>query len=153
AVNGAVILDSRRDPTANRPDRNTPVIAPIPAVLLYDGANQLTIQLHAWGPLTGFLDQIYAGPADELRPAYDKRAVLFLALPIVFSAWQAIPAVLLGVMWVKRRHEPAYGVLAVAMALGVAQAFVVTSPSGQSIHAGLNAVLLASSPLEAACVL
>jgi len=152
AVNGAVILDSRRDPTANRPDRNTPVIAPIPEALMHDGVNQLTIRLHAWGPLTGFLDQVYAGPENELRPAYDSRAILFLALPIVFSAWQAILAVLLGVMWFKRRHEPAYGVLAVAMALGAAQAFV-TSPTGESIYAGLNAVLLASSPLEAACVL
>jgi signal transduction histidine kinase len=153
AVNGAVILDSRRDPVANRPDRNTPVIAPIPDALVHDGPNELTIRLYAWGPLTGFLDQVYVGPDHELRPAYDKRVILFLALPIVFSAWQAILAVLLGVMWFKRRNEPAYGVLAVAMALGVAQAFVVTSPTGQSIYAGLNAVLLASSPLEAACVL
>ena len=34
AVNGADILDSRRDPAANRPDRNTPEIAAIPAALL-----------------------------------------------------------------------------------------------------------------------
>jgi hypothetical protein len=33
-VNGVVILDSRRDPVANRPDRNIPVIAVIPASLL-----------------------------------------------------------------------------------------------------------------------
>ena len=38
-VNGVVILDSRRDPAANRPDRNTPQIAVIPASVLRDGAN------------------------------------------------------------------------------------------------------------------
>ena len=32
AVNGVVILDSRRDPSANRADRNTPEIVVIPAV-------------------------------------------------------------------------------------------------------------------------
>ena len=40
-VNGVVILDSRRDPAANRADRNTPEIAVIPASLLRDGDNAL----------------------------------------------------------------------------------------------------------------
>jgi signal transduction histidine kinase len=152
AVNGAVILDSRRDPDANRPDRNTPEIATIPAPLLRDGANLLTIRLFVWEPLTGFLDRVYVGPDDALRPAYSRRALLFLTLSVVFSAWQAILAVILGIMWLKRRHEPAYGVLAVAMALGTAQAFVST-PVGQSLYAGVNALLIASAPLESAFVL
>ena len=54
AVNGVAILDSRRDPAANRPDRNAPEIAVIPASLLRDGLNNLTIRLLVWGPLTGF---------------------------------------------------------------------------------------------------
>lgn len=152
AINGAVILDSRRDPDANRPDRNTPLIATIPAPLLRDGVNTLTIRLLVWGPLTGFLDRVYVGPDDELRPAYDRRAALFLTLPVVFSAWQAILAVILGIMWLMRRHEPAYGILAAAMALGAAQAFG-TTPLAHSPFAGLNAVLVASAPLESAFVL
>ena len=151
AVNDSVILDSRRHPSANRPDRNTPEIVAIPAVLLHDGANELTIRLSSWGPMTGYLDAVHVGPDTALRPAYDSRALFFLTLPIVFSAWQAILAVLLGVMWVMRRHEPAYGVLAAAMALGVLQAFVAT-PLAQSPFAGLTSVLIASAPLEAACV-
>lgn len=123
----------------------------IPGALLKDGANALTVRLHAWGPLKGFLDSVYVGPDDTLRPAYDTRAMLFLALPVVFAAWQAILAVLLGVMWLKRRHEPAYGILAAAMTLGVVRAFA-TSPAADTSHAALNAVLLASAPLEAACV-
>jgi signal transduction histidine kinase len=152
AVNGTVILDSRLHPAANRADRNSPEIAVIPESLLRGGANMLTVRLHAWGPLTGFLDRVFVGPDEALRPAYERRALLFLTLPVVFSAWQAILAVLLGVMWLKRRHEPTYGVLAAAMAIGVLQAFV-SAPVGQSDYAGLNAMLIASAPLEAACVL
>lgn len=152
AVNGADILDSRRDPVANRPDRNTPQIASIPAMQLRDGSNILTIRLHSWGPLTGFIDHVYVGPDEALRPAYDRRTFLFLTLPIVFSAWQAILAVLLGVMWLKRRHEPAYGVLAAAMALGVLRAFA-TAPVAQPVYPGLNTVLMATAPLQAGCVL
>lgn len=153
-VNGTVILDSRRNPVASRPDRNVPEIAVIPAVLLNDGPNTLMIRLYAWGPLTGFLDRVYAGPDQALRPAYDSRMLLFRTLPVVFSAWQAILTVLLGVMWLKRRHEPAYGVLAIAMALGVVQAFVPPAMiMQQSAFARLNAILISSAPLEAACVL
>jgi hypothetical protein len=54
-VNGTSILDSRRDPSANRPDRDTPEIAVIPASLLHDGANELAIRLYVWGPISGFL--------------------------------------------------------------------------------------------------
>lgn len=152
AVNGAVILDSRRNPEANRPDRNTPEIATITPPLLRDGDNVLTIRLLVWGPLTGFLDRVYVGPDEALRPAFDRRAELFLTLPVVFSAWQAILAVILGIMWLMRRHEPAYGILAAAMLVGAAQAFGET-PIVHSPLAGLNAVLIASAPLESAFVL
>ncbi len=59
-----------------------------------------------------------------LRHYYDQRTLLFVTLPMVFSAWQAILAVILIIMWAMRRHEPAYGALAAAMALGVVQAFL-----------------------------
>ena len=58
-----------------------------------------------------------------------QRALLFVTLPVVFSAWQAILAVILAIMWVMRRREPAYGVLAAAMLLGTVQAFL-TAPIG-----------------------
>src|ERR1700731_5110660 len=79
-VNGVVILDSRRDPVANRPDRNTPEIAVIPTSLLHDGQNDLTIRLLVWGPLTGFLDSVYVGPDEMLRPCYEQRTLLFVTL-------------------------------------------------------------------------
>jgi signal transduction histidine kinase len=152
SVNNVVILDSRRDPAANRPDRNTPAIAVIPASVLRDGDNAIAIRLFIWGPITGFLDRIWVGPDELLRPTYDMRTLVFVTLPVVFSSWQAILAVILGIMWVMRRHEPAYGVLAAAMAVGVAQAFLQT-PMGETPLSRLNVVLISSAPLESGLVL
>ncbi|WP_225671358.1 sensor histidine kinase [Bradyrhizobium hereditatis] len=152
-VNGVVILDSRRDPAANRPDRNTPAIAVIPASVLRDGDNAISIRLFIWGPITGFLDRIYVGPDELLRPSYDLRTLIFVTLPVVFSSWQAILAVILGIMWVMRRHEPAYGVLAAAMAVGVGQAFLQTPMGGETPLSKLNVIVISSAPIESALVL
>src|SRR5215218_4048443 len=151
-VNDVVILDSRRDPAANRPDRNTPQIAVIPASVLHDGENTISIRLFIWGPISGFLDRIWVGPDQLLRPSYDLRTLVFVTLPVVFSSWQAILAVILGIMWVMRRHEPAYGVLAAAMAVGVGQAFLQT-PMDETPFSRLNVILISSAPIESALVL
>ncbi len=151
-VNGVEILDSRRDPTANRLDRATPEIAVIPASLLREGENDLAIRLYVWGPVPGFLDRLYVGPDDVLRPYEEQRTFLFVTLPMVFAAWQGMLAVILAMMWAMRRHELAYGALAAAMALGAVQAFVQSAEDAPS-HPALNATLLASAPLESAFVL
>jgi signal transduction histidine kinase len=152
-VNGVEILDSRRDPAANRPDRATPEIAVIPASLLREGPNDLVIKLYVWGPVSGFLDRLYVGPDEVLRPYYEKRTLVFVTLPMVFSAWQGILAVILIVLWAVRRHEPAYGALAAAMALGAIQAFLPTAVD-QTAHPEFNATVIASSgPLESGFVL
>src|SRR4029453_3419081 len=92
------------------------------------------------------------GPDELLRPTYDLRTLVFVTLPVVFSSWQAILAVILGIMWVMRRHEPAYGVLAAAMAVGVAQAFLQT-PMGETPFSRLNVILISSAPIESGLVL
>jgi signal transduction histidine kinase len=151
AVNGVVVLDSRRDANANRPDRNTPQIALIPSSLLREGANAITVRLFVWGPLKGFLDTVYVGPDAALRPAYERRTLLFVTLPVVFSAWQSMLAVILAIMWLMRRRDPVYGVLAVAMVLGVVQAFL-PPPVPPATTSHLAAVLLASAPIESALI-
>jgi signal transduction histidine kinase len=151
-VNGVEILDSRRDPTANRLDRATPEIAVVPASLLRDGTNELAIRLYIWGPVPGFLDRLYVGPDDVLRPYEEQRTFLFVTLPMVFAAWKGMLAVILAMMWAMRRHEVAYGALAAAMALGAVQAFLQTAEDAPA-HPALNATLLASAPLESAFVL
>ena len=151
-VNGIEILDSRRDTSANRPDRATPEIAVIPASLLREGPNDLVIRLYVWGRVSGFLDRLFVGPDDVLRPYCDKRTLLFVTLPIVFAAWQGILAVILIVLWAVRRHEPAYGALAAAMTLGAVQAFLPTVID-QPAHPRIDATLIASAPLESGFVL
>jgi len=151
-VNGVEILDSRRNPSANRADRATPEIAVIPASILRDGSNELAIRLFVWGPISGFLDKVYAGPDDSLRPTYERRTLWFVTLPIVFAAWQGILAVILTVMWAMRRGEAAYGALAAAMALGAIQAFL-QSAVDQPAHPELNTTLLTSAPLESGFML
>ena len=93
------------------------------------------------GTTRGFLDTVYVGPDAALRPAYETRTLLFVTLPVVFSAWQSILAVILAIMWLMRRHEPVYGVLAVAMVLGVVQAFL-QPPVPPATSSRLAAVLL-----------
>ena len=88
SVNGSLIFDSGRDSLANRPTRNTPELVTIPASLLRDGQNSLTMRLFASGPLGGFLDPVYVGPDDELRPAYERRALLFVTAQRGRPAWQ-----------------------------------------------------------------
>lgn len=149
-INGAVLLDAGRG-LNSRADRNAFELLPIPDALLKAGPNSLTVRLHMRGVLNGYLDRVFVGPDTALRPASELRGLIFRTLPIVFAAWQAILAILLGVMWLKRRAEPLYGVFAVAMALGVVQALTV-APTAQTPFPTLNAVLLAAPALEAACL-
>src|SRR5204862_7044563 len=114
--------------------------------------NYISILQFVWVPNPDIHDRIWVGPDEVIRPYYDMRTQLFVTLPVVFSAWQAILAVILGIMWVMRRHEPAYGVLAAAMAMGFAQAFLQT-PMGETPLSRLNVVLISSAPLESALVL
>ena len=151
AVNGAVLADSRRDPLAARLDRNTPLIVPIPALLLRDGRNEASIRILTAPPLSGYLSAVYAGPDADLRPAFARRTLLFVTLPLVLTSCQAMLASILAIMWLKRRREPAYGALAAAMVTGVIQAVAV--PADPSGTGAASAVLTAAPPLEGALVL
>lgn len=148
AVNGTVILDTRRNPAAGRVDRNVPAIAPIPQALLREGSNEITLRLFVWGPLTGYLDNLYVGPDVELRSAHDDRQFLFLTVPLLLAAWQTILGTILGLIWLNRRDEAAYGWLAAAMAAGVVQHFVP-----MPALPALQGLLGASASLECALVL
>jgi signal transduction histidine kinase len=148
AVNGSIIEDTARDLSKRRPDRSTPVLAPIGQSLLKPGTNEITITLQVWGPLQGYLDSVYIGPDATMRGAYNLRQFLFGTLPMVLAAWQVTFGTLLGIIWFNRRHDAIYGYLALATMLGVVQHFagLPRSPFG----AGL---LGAMGPLEAALML
>ncbi|TPP11189.1 sensor histidine kinase [Rhizobium glycinendophyticum] len=148
AINGSIIEDTARDPSKRRPDRNTPVLAPIAQSLLKPGNNQVTITLQVWGPLQGYLDSLYIGPDPVMRAAHDLRQFLFGTLPMVLGAWQITFGTILGMIWLNRRHDAIYGYLAFATVLGVVQHFAGLPRS--SIGAGF---LGAMGPLEAALML
>jgi signal transduction histidine kinase len=147
-VNGDAVFSSREAFSTARPDRNIPEIATLPSVLLKAGHNEMTVKLSVRGPLSPFLDPIYVGPDSELRPAYNLRVFLFETLPVVLTAWQAIVGVILLAIWLNRRKEPVYGVLAAAMAAGVLQG-LIGMPSQQ-----VPLALLGAAPsLESALML
>lgn len=148
AINGSTIENTERDPSKRRPDRNTPVLAPIPESLLKPGSNEVTIKLHVWGPLQGYLDSLYIGPDAEMRAAYDLRNLLFSTVPMVLATWQITFGTLLGIIWLSRRQDRIYGYLALATMLGVVQHFAGLP------HSPLVAGLLgAMGPLEGALML
>lgn len=152
SVNGAVVLDTRRAARNNRMDRNASDLAVVPAPLLRPGVNELTVHVFVWGPLSGFLDTIFVGPDNALRPAHSARVMLFGTLPVIFAAWQIILSVVLGIMWFKRRRETGYGVLAAAMALGALHSFH-TPPDALTWFAGIKSATIGSAPLESGLVL
>lgn len=150
AVNGVVLADSRLDPLAARLDRNTPLIVPVPAPLLREGRNEATLNVLTAPPLSGFLSAVYAGPDTALRPAFARLTLLFVTLPLVLTSCLGMLALILSIMWLKRRREPAYGALAAAMFTGVIQAVAVpVDPSGTG---AASAVLTVAPPLEGALV-
>jgi signal transduction histidine kinase len=147
-INGVIVFDSRDALSTARPDRNIPEIATIPSMLLKPGANDMSIKLSVHGPLSPFLDRVYVGPDTALRPAYNLRVFIFETLPVVLTAWQAIVGVVLAAIWFNRRKEPAYGVLAAAMAAGVVQGFIGMPSQGVPL-----ALLGALPSLEGALML
>ncbi len=149
AINGQIVLDTRLDPEINWHLNNMPVMAAIPNAILRSGTNAISIRLYVWGPLRGYLDRVYVGPTNQLRPAYGLRSFLFATLPLIFKSWKAILAVILGIMWLNRRHELAYGMLAGAMVLGVVQG-LTTTPILGSLQSRFTVLMGAATPLETA---
>ncbi|NKN39492.1 histidine kinase [Agrobacterium sp. a22-2] len=140
-VNGVEIADSRNGPGAGKPDRNIPLLGVIPKPLLRDGANELTVAVMATAPVAEYLESIYIGPEEALRPAYDRRLTLFGLLPVVLLSWQVIVGALLLTIWCSRPHEIAYGLLAFAMLFGVGRVTLLTLET--PLHLALAGAALA----------
>lgn len=145
-VNGTLIHDTRRNVMSRRPDRNSSAMATIPENLLHEGPNELTIRLFTWGPVSGYIDKIYAGPDEVLRPAHDQRSVLFETLPLVLVAGQATLGAILGLIWLSRRHDQSYGLLSLAMLIGFAQYFVSMPAPPQTLGL-VGAAVVTQAPL------
>ncbi|MCM2476582.1 histidine kinase [Rhizobium sp. CG5] len=140
-VNGVEIADSRDGPGAGKPDRNIPLLGVIPKPLLRDGANELTVAVMSTAPVAEYLESIYVGPEEALRPAYDRRMMLFGLLPIVLLSWQVIVGALLLTIWCSRPREIAYAFLAFAMLFGVTRVAALTLQT--PLHLALAGAALA----------
>ncbi|MBO3758404.1 ATP-binding protein [Ciceribacter sp. L1K22] len=118
-VNGVEIGDTGADPSAGKAQLNLPFLTIIPDTVLRPGPNEVQIALISDPPIAKHLEAIYAGPDRELRPSYNARLRLFQTLPLIFFAWRFLLALLLGMIWLSRRKETAYGLLALALVAGV----------------------------------
>jgi signal transduction histidine kinase len=116
-LNGRLIGQSGRfeDPVA-RFDRR-PVLIAAPAHLWLPGANRLYVLVKADPGMRGFLPPPALGAEEALLPVYRLRTVLRVTLPQGIAAASALLALVMILIWVNRRREPAYGWLAAA-ALG-----------------------------------
>ncbi|WP_170975896.1 ATP-binding protein [Rhizobium sp. FY34] len=146
SVNGVVIHDTRRNVLNRRPERNISAMATIPAKLLQDGKNELTLRLLIWGPLSGYLDSVYAGPEAQLAPVHERRTLLFETLPLLMIAGQATLGGILGMIWLSRRNDHSYGLLALAMLIGFAQ-YLVSMPAPPQTLGLVGAAVVAQAPL------
>ncbi len=145
-VNGSMIHDTHRNVMSRRPDRNTSAIATIPESLLHEGRNELIIHLVTWGPVGGYLDSVYAGPDKVLRPVHDQRSIMFETLPLILVAGQATLGAILGLIWINRRNDRSYGLLALAMLIGFFQYFVSMPASPQTLGL-VGAAVVTQAPL------
>lgn len=148
SVNGTIIEDTMNDPSKRRPDRNSPLLVPIPYGLLQAGGNEIQLHLSVWGPLNGYLDSLYIGPDAEMRRAYDLRRFVFETVPLTLATWQVTFGTVLGFIWFNRRKDRIYGFLALATVMGVLQHFIGLPQSPM-----MAAVLGALGPLESALML
>ncbi|MCL6705549.1 ATP-binding protein [Pseudomonas sp. R2.Fl] len=117
-VNGVEIGNSGARATAGKAQLNLPFIATIPTVVLREGDNEVKVLVAADPPIAKHLESIYVGPDASLRPAYNIRSQIFQTLPLVFSAWRFMLAVLLAMIWTSRPKDMSYGYLTLALLAG-----------------------------------
>ena len=104
-INGARLADSRWDQPSLTITLNWPEFVPIPEPLLRPGVNTLDIRLETPGAVASFLDRVYAGPDERLRPNFEHRQFLLVTLPKLLFAAQIAFAVSLVIAWATRRRE------------------------------------------------
>ena len=88
-------------------DQGVPFFSTISRKILKKENNIIELSLKPGGILVGFLSQIYVGPAKNLRASYNWHYFRAVQLPILVVFWQVLLALLLFIIWLKRRIEKA----------------------------------------------
>jgi signal transduction histidine kinase len=86
---------------------HVPLYVAVPAALWRPGANEVEIEVAPDRPGEAYLDPLYVGPREALRPAYELRRFLQVtgiqALVVAMLAF----ALFMGLLWLLRRKEEA----------------------------------------------
>ncbi len=89
------------------PDQSIPYFALFSGGTLKPGINQLEIDMIPGGKLVGFLSNVYIGPSSLLRNSFEWHYLRAVRLPELIVFWQLLLALLLVILWISRKHEPA----------------------------------------------
>ena len=114
-------------------DQSAPYLAPISPNVLQRSDNSIRIALYPGGILTGFLSQVFVGPAEALRDSYDWYYLRAVQIPILVVLWQLLLAALLFLLWYNRRSENAALYCAIVLLLSSVHGIPVLSPSSVAL--------------------
>lgn len=110
---------------------NRPLYFPAPAGLLHAGDNVVHVRVKADAWAFGLLGRFYVAPDHLLREAYTAQYRIQITFVEIITLTLVALAILIGVVWLRRRHDACYGWFALASliwAFNNANLFVVQVP-------------------------
>ncbi|EDQ31923.1 Signal transduction histidine kinase [Hoeflea phototrophica DFL-43] len=115
-VNGVTVHGSELG--GRQPARmwNIPVLATIPPSLLHTGQNQIDIALYGYPQEGLVLEPFHFGEAQLLAPHYNWRFITSAGMARFNLGFMAIAGLMLAIIWLARRNEPIYALLATSCA-------------------------------------
>lgn len=151
-LDGRIIATSAATPSIETVARNTSMLVPLHRALWRDDGSLLEIRLESRAIIAGFLAAPYVGPLADLRPAHEKRLLLFIWLPVVLAALSLAMAGTLLVYWYNRDGEGAYGLMALSLIVSAVHAVNFLPVSlwfHPYIHLAAHALPVIEAPLTA----
>ncbi len=89
-----------------------PQMFSIPEGELGEGSNTFDLYVVSQPATSGFLDQVYIGPTEMLKPALDDYYYFRHTLPWTIALTIAVLSIFMLFLWFYRRHETEYGLFA-----------------------------------------
>lgn len=130
-LNGHLLGDGGRFAPPMARNWNTPQYFVIPNGMLNSGENRFEIRIAALSEETGYLGEIHLAPDEVLRPAYETRYFIKVALPRLIAGSMLVMSLFMGILWYLRRSEPVYGWFSIVLlvwAVHNANLFVTNIP-------------------------
>jgi signal transduction histidine kinase len=89
-----------------------PQMFSIPEGELGEGSNEFDLYVVSQPAESGFLDQVYIGPTEMLKPAFNDYYYLRHTLPWTIALTIAVLSIFMLFLWFYRQHETEYGLFA-----------------------------------------